>query len=320
MKSAQPFIVALTLCAVTTLSSTTALAVDGVRWPSPTNTTSADPVAAVRWPWGGWTCALSRQTGLARTAQSTLNTLDQHMTQHPNDARTVALRAIPLRLLERFDEARQTIDRARALDANSVDDPDVQLTHAFLLARAGSYEAAVHAAQGILPRLVGPLDKRIEATLEVARWSLLRGTAGTADALGLLRGAAAVQPSPVDSLRAALAFALLLDQKVDEARFVARSGAIPLLNPTSHQAVRPSTGTLAPYLVDAAAASAMAYTASAYDCVTAVEALSQSLQISTEVRRVLTDALAVARTVVRPREPTVASPLFRARSSATWDD
>jgi hypothetical protein len=202
-----------------------------------------------------------------------------------------------------LDEARAAIARARALDANSVSDPDVALTDAFLLARAGSYEAAVRAGQEVLPRLSGTLDTRVEATVEVARWSLLRGPSGVADALSLLRGAAAVQSSPSDALRALLCLTLLLEQKVDEARFVARSGTLPVITTV---ATRPLRGTLAPSLVDVAAAVALAYSGDGLSAIGLLESLAQSQQISSELRQVVSQALPLARIPPRPQiiEPT----------------
>ncbi len=273
-----------------------ALAIDGVRWPSTTTTVSTDPLRALRWPSGGWTFVLSSNRSLATPAQTALNLLDVQMRQRPVDARVMALRAVPLRLLERLPEARQAIDQARSLDPASVEDPDVALTDAFLLAKAGSYEAAVRAAQGVLPRLSGTLENRIEATIEVARWSLMRGNAGVSAALSLLRGAAAVQTTPGTPLVVALSFTLLLDQKIDEARFVARSSA---LMPSSN----PPLGTLAPGLVDTAWSAANAYTAAGYNSVPLLVTASTSTQIPTDFRRVIVDALQIARGVARPREP-----------------
>ena len=53
------------------LSPAPARAIDGVRWPSTATAHRADPLAAVRWPHGGWSCALSRDvSGTARSGIS----------------------------------------------------------------------------------------------------------------------------------------------------------------------------------------------------------------------------------------------------------
>ncbi|MFO0559854.1 MAG: hypothetical protein U0269_17675 [Polyangiales bacterium] len=287
-------VAAFALC----FSSAEARAIDGVRWPTTAVATRADPIAALRWPNGGWTCVLSRDaTNTPRQAQTAITLLDRRIADNPRDARALAARAVALRLLERIDDAQRALDRAKSLDATVVDDPDVALTDAFLLARAGQFERAVIAARRALPRLSGSLDARVEASVEVARWSLRRGTEGLAPALAILREAAAVQ-SPDPSLRATLAFALALAGRNDEAREVARSGPVP-----SAATARAARGTLAQDVLDAAVGVAISLSDHAYDAAPVLERSSSAQGVPESFRAAINSALQLARSTPRPPPP-----------------
>ncbi len=254
------------------LTPAPARAIDGVRWPSTTPIHRADPLAAVRWPNGGWSCALSRDvSSTARSAQLALAVLDRRIAENDRDARAHAARAVVLRLLERTDESRAALDRALSLDPSRLDDPDVALTRGLLLARGGRYAAAVRTALVALPRLTGPLSDRVEASVEIARWSILRGVEGLPDALAILRASAATQPRD-PHLRATLATVLLLLGRESDAREVARAGDLPNLRASVRP---PSRGTIAPALVDAAAALAASLTDHPADAATTLRASAQ---------------------------------------------
>lgn len=307
------FALASVACALCTSFAAPSFAIDGVRWPTTAVASRTDPIAALRWPNGGWTCALSRETSTPRAAQTALALLDRRVADNPRDARAHAGRAVALRLLERIEDAQRALDRARALDATVVDDPDVGLTQAFLLARAGQLEEAVSAARRVLPRLSGALDARVEASIEVARWSLRRGREGVAPALAILREAAAVQP-PDAVLRGTLAFALMLDGHDAEAREVARSG--PLLSASGVRIVR---GTLSPELVDASLAVALSLSDHAYDATEALQRANGSRVLPEAFRGVISNALQVASSTPRPPPP----PPVRARPELRgeeWDE
>jgi tetratricopeptide (TPR) repeat protein len=286
-------------------SSTEARAIDGVRWPTSAVVTRADPIAALRWPNGGWTCVLSRDFASARQAQAALTLLDRRIADHPRDARAFAARAVALRLLDRIEDAQRSLDQAKSLDATVVSDPDVALTDAFLLARAGQFERAVTVARRVLPRLSGSLDARIDASVEIARWSLRRGTEGLPEALAILREAAAVR-APDPALRATLAFALALAGRNDEAREVARSGPIP-----SSATARAPRGTLAQEILDASIGVALSFTDRAYDAVSLLERTSSAQGVPESFRTLIHDALRVARSAPRPPPP----PAVRVRRS-----
>jgi hypothetical protein len=287
-------VVAFALC----FASAEAWAIDGVRWPTTAVATRADPIAALRWPNGGWTCVLSRDsTNTPRQAQAALTLLDRRIADNPRDARALAARAVALRLLERIEDAQRALDRAKALDAAVVDDPDVALTDAFLLARAGQFERAVSVARRALPRLSGSLEARGEASVEVARWSLRRGTEGVAQALAILREAAAVQ-SPDPSLRATLAFTLALAGRNDEAREVARSGPVPSATTT-----RAARGTLAQDILDASVGVAISLSDHGYDAAPVLERTSAAQGVPESFRAAINSALQVARSTPRPPPP-----------------
>ncbi len=290
--------------------STEALAIDGVRWPTSAAINRNDPIAALRWPAGGWTCVLSRDTVTTpRAAQTALTLLDRRVADRPSDARAHAYRAVALRLLARPDEARRAIDRALAIDATVTDDPDVGLTRAYLLANEGQLQQAVDVARRALPRLSGALDARLEASVEVARWSLQRGTDGVAPALSILRESAAVQP-PDPTLRSTLAFALVLAGRQDEAREVARSGPVVT---TGSTAPRPLRGTLVPDVVDAAAGVAVSLSDHAYDAAQILERTSSATTVPASIRPALSSALQVARATPRPPPPPPPPPTIRRR-------
>lgn len=300
------------LVALTLVSSapTVALAIDGVRWPTSAAINRNDPIGALRWPVGGWTCVLSRDTVTTpRAAQTALTLLDRRVADRPTDARAYAYRAVALRLLARPDEARRSLDRAIALDATVVDDPDVGLTRAFLLANQGQFQQAVDAARRALPRLSGPLDARLEASIEVARWSLQRGADGVAPALAILRESAAVQP-PDPTLRSTLAFTLVLAGRNDEAREVARSGPVVTAGAA---APRPARGTLLPDVVDAAAGVAVALSDHAYDATALLERTATATNVPASIRPALNSALQVARSTPRPPPPPPPPPQQRRR-------
>lgn len=295
---------------VSAIAPSPALAIDGVRWPTSAVINRNDPIGALRWPIGGWTCVLSRDTVTTpRAAQTALTLLDRRVADRPNDARAHAYRAVALRLLARPDEARRAIDRAIALDATVVDDPDVGLTRAFLLANDGQYQQAVDAARRALPRLSGALDARLEASLEIARWSLQRGPDGVAPALAILRESAAVQP-PDPTLRSTLAFTLVLAGRNDEAREVARSGPVVIAGAA---APRPIRGTLLPDVVDAAAGVAVSLSDHAYDAAQILERTSSATNVPASIRPVLNSALQVARATPRPPPPPPPPPTLRRR-------
>lgn len=272
-------------------------AIDGVRWPTAAVASRTDPIAALRWPNGGWTCVLSRDAvNTPRAAQAALALLDRRISDNPRDARALAARAVALRLLERVDDAQRALDRARSLDAAVLDDPDVALTHAFLLARAGQFEQAVTAARLVLPRLSGALDARVDASVEVARWALRRGPTGVPSALAILREAAAVQP-PDPSLRATLAFALALAGRNEEAREVARSGPVPAAS------MRPLRGTLAQDVLDASIGVAISLSDHAYDATAVLERSTSAQGVPEAFRTTINSALQVARSTPRPPPP-----------------
>jgi Flp pilus assembly protein TadD len=129
-------------------------------------------------------------------------------------------------MLQRFDEAASVLERAGPA---ALDDTDAALTKAYLLARAQQYEAAVAMARSAMPRLEGQAGvggRRAELAVEVARWSMARGPDGLPDAVAILREVAALG-SPDSMTRATLALALAREGHADEAREVARTGALP---------------------------------------------------------------------------------------------
>jgi hypothetical protein len=155
-----------------------------VHWPSiaPSRDSRADPIASVRWNTEGWVLA-----GTAAPAHMALNEVDSLLAIRGDDSLLHAQRAVVLRVVQRFDQARAEITSAIARDPTVLDDPDVALTHAYLTARAGQWAEAVAIARRAVPRLEGNEEARAQIVVEIARWSMARGPEGLDDAIGLLR-------------------------------------------------------------------------------------------------------------------------------------
>jgi tetratricopeptide (TPR) repeat protein len=291
------------------LAPSPARAIDGVRWPTAALTDRGDPLSPVRWPQGGWSFTLSGDlTSAARAAQVALAVFDRRIAENPRDARSLAGRAVILRLLGRSDESRRALDRALALDGTLIEDADVALTRAMLSALAGQYAAAVRDGRVALARLGGSLIDRVEVSVELARWSLLRGPEGLPEALAVLREAATT--SVRDShQRASLAAVLLLLGREVEAREVARSGDLPDVRFSLN---RPARGTLFPVVMNGVAALAASLTDRAPAAVTLLRETARAPELSSfqgAVSRALTRASSVRSPASRPAADLV-NPLF----------
>lgn len=203
-----------------------ARAVNGeVRWPaaSPSASAALDPLAPLRWSSAreGWTATYpARREELTREFEAAAQRAGW------SEARLLAGRAVLARLYRDFAQARGLIERAGALDATALDDPDVTLTRAYLAAQQERWEEAVTILRSALPRLGGNADQRIAAILEGAHWSMARGPAGLPEALSLLREASALREL-LPMVRATLALALFRAGSEAEAREVASGGQLP---------------------------------------------------------------------------------------------
>jgi tetratricopeptide (TPR) repeat protein len=268
----------------------------GVEWPGATTseTEAADPLAPARWEVEmAWTTASPMR--LEQLAER----LAQQLRRTPDAATTLAARAVVLRALGRFDDARASLDRALARDPGVLADPDVALTHAYLLARGHRYAEAVAAARPAFARLGGRREAREELVLEVARWSMARGPEGLDDAIGLLRDLAALGP-PAPMVRATLALALVRQGRIDEAREVARGGQLPAPYMGATQQRR---GTVVPGEGDAAVGVALVLAGRGRD---AVEPLARAAgTVPAPWRPGMADFLAQARRAA-PAEPAPA--------------
>ncbi|MDP3278077.1 MAG: hypothetical protein Q8Q09_23025 [Deltaproteobacteria bacterium] len=277
----------------------------GVRWPVQAVTGQSDPLSALRWPNGGWTCTLSLDSSTPRAAQRALLLLDRRVQLSDQDASVYAARAVVLRLLHRLDDSQRSLDRARQLDPTTLLDPDVMLTEAFLHAARGRYVDAVTRGRAALPRLSGPLGMRIEASVEIARWSLMRGAEGADDALALLREATLLSPTP--ALRSTMVFALVVAGRVEQAQRMARSGA---LLPASQAAAQPSRGTLSLSLVRASAAVALSLSAEAARATEALDLALADRALPAAIRETVVTAR--ARAASAPRTVEAPAPVLRA--------
>jgi tetratricopeptide (TPR) repeat protein len=274
-------------------AGTAAWAVDPLDWPSSNApfATDQDPIASLRWDSTvAWTSAQPA------SLEPLLRRLDAQLRATPSVAALRADRAVVLRAMGRFDEARDELDRAVAQDHAVLDDPDVGLTRAYLTAQAQHFDEAVADALDVLPRLVGLREARVEIALEVARWSMARGTEGLPDALAVLREATALGP-PDPMVRATLALALARQGRTDEAREVARGGLLPLSYAGPGATHR---GSLTPGEADAAVGVALWLAGQAHE---AVEPLARAATtVPPPWRAQTTEALALAR-----RSPAVVS-------------
>jgi len=197
-----------------------------VAWPRPAALSDArhDPIATLRWSWeSAWVAA--RPSRIAAVVAS----WDSAVAARVSSARLDAWRSIAQRLEGDFDESRRLLDRAMRADPSVLDDPDVAITSAFHSARSGDLAAAVERIRGVLAR-VGSERARSALALEVARWSMLRGPDGLADAESVMRdqlGTAASDPM----VRATLALVLMRADRRDEAVAVASGGTLPPAEP-----------------------------------------------------------------------------------------
>jgi tetratricopeptide (TPR) repeat protein len=195
-----------------------------VHWPTraPSRDSRIDPIASVRWNTEGWVL-----TGTAAPAQMALGDVESLLAIHGgNDPLLHAQHAVVLRIVQRFDLARAELAAAMTRDPTVLDDPDVALTHAYLTARQGQYAEAVAIARRALPRLDGNDEARAQIVLEIARWSMARGSEGLDDAITLLREVSGPSAGAAVA-RATLTLALHRRGLEDEAREVARSADLP---------------------------------------------------------------------------------------------
>lgn len=241
-----------------------------------------DPIAALRWSAESWI------TMTPARAESVLTEIDRRLRQSPGAANWLSYRAVALRILMRYDDARASLDQAVAMDTAVLQDPDVALTTAYLAARAQQWAAAVSTARGALPRVNAPVDHRSSLALEIARWSMARGREGLPDAIAVLREVAALGP-PERMVRATLALALWRDGRTDEAREVASGGM-----PTAYEAMNTTRrGSVLPGEGDAAVGVALVLGGRAHD---AVAPLSRAVNTVPEPwRPSISEFLATAR-------------------------
>jgi hypothetical protein len=177
-----------------------------------------------------------RSDGFARFRWESLGTW---RTPAPAEARTFlanlerlpptesqSMRVVLLRLLGREEEVRVALSTAIARSALVLDDPDVALTAAWMAARHGDFAQATALGRRALARMntqnVQTLQRRESLVLEVARWSMARGSDGLPDAIALLRGHT-VLVAASSMVRATLALCLLRQGHVDEARWTVTS-------------------------------------------------------------------------------------------------
>jgi Flp pilus assembly protein TadD len=281
----------LLLSAVVLLAAPLAQAAGRARWPVPVGQTGAlDLLAPVRW---------ESEPAWTSVSPARLEYLLQQIESAPPPAR-LAASAVLLRGLGRFDDARTALTRAVAADPTVLQDPDVALTHAYLLARAQRYAEAVAAARPVFPQLGGRADARTELALEVARWSMARGADGLAEALAVLRTVTALGP-PEPMLRATLALALTRAGRLEEAREIARSGPLP---PVSAALAAQQRGSLLPGEGDAAVGVALLLVGRGRE---AIEPLARAVgRVPAPWRASLDESLASARRApAPPREEPV---------------
>jgi len=189
---------------------------DGVSWPRPLLRDASDPIASLRWQSHAWVART-----IARSHTEALRRLDARIAAAPLDASAHAMRSIALRALQRFVESQAALDRAVALDVHVMDDPDVLLTAAYLDARSQRWLDAVGFARRAIPRLsTGRLDARRGLLLEVAVWSMARGSDGLAEAMDLVRELL-LDPEPPPVAFAMLALAQYRSGDVASARATA---------------------------------------------------------------------------------------------------
>jgi hypothetical protein len=187
--------------------------------------------AAFDWP--VTESVVTRTDGFARFRWESLATW---RTPAPAEARTFlanlarlppsesqVMRVVLLRLLGREEEVRIALSEAITSSALVLDDPDVALTAAWMAARQGDFAQATAWGKRALTHMnthsVQTLQRREVLVLEVARWSMARGSEGLADAIAVLRGhVALVAASPM--VRATLALCLLRQGHTDEARWM----------------------------------------------------------------------------------------------------
>jgi tetratricopeptide (TPR) repeat protein len=83
-----------------------------------------------------------------------------------------------------LDEAAQAFDKARAIDARSVEDPGTMHDLAKVLARSGKRDEALAVYRALVPRvdLLGTPDRRVSVLIEAAHVSMAAEAAGTATA------------------------------------------------------------------------------------------------------------------------------------------
>ena len=267
-----------------------------VHWPAagPGHDAPVDPIQGVRWNNEGWVLI-----GTAAPAQIALSDLDGMLAVRPESAALHGDRAVVLRVLQRFDEARAELARTIALDPRVTDDPDIALTDAYLAARSGHFDDAVTAARRALPRLDGSDELRGQLVLEIARWSMARGPDGLDDAVSLLREVSGPSASAAVA-RATLALALHRRGREDEAREVAQSADLP--SPYTSTTLRP--GAVIDGETDAALGTAYLLAGRGYQARTFLEA---ALDRAPHVWRASIEAsLAEAR---RAAAPSVVAPL-----------
>jgi hypothetical protein len=262
-------------------------------WPSADTSAQApgDLIASVRWGAEPWIATD------VTTPQNALAQIDALVAQPSPPPRLLAARSVVLRVLQRFDDARTSLDLAVARDPHVLDDPDVGLTAGYLAARQHQYDVAFARGRAALPRVEASDDERANLAIELARWSMARGPTGLTDAIAVLREATFV--STRSMLRATLALAYSRAGRVDEAREVARGGQLP----TPYEAIAEARrGGLLNSEADAALGTALLLTGRGHD---AIDPLTRAAASSPAPWRAsLNESLAAARrTPARAPEP-----------------
>lgn len=204
------------------LLAPTALASGRVQWPTGhSSSTTDDPIATLR-----WNAEAAWITGSIPRAERALSRIEDSLRQQPRTAMLFAYRAVARRALGQFQQSQDDLRRAVTMDPAVLEDPDVALTHAYLLAREQRFAEAVSTARRAFPRIAGSVEVCTELVLEIARWSMARGPEGLADALTVLREITALGP-PTPMVRATLALVLARQGAIDQAREIARGGPLP---------------------------------------------------------------------------------------------
>ena len=205
---------ALALASTTVFAASRASAFE---WPTAVRTERADdPIARFRW---------DRLSAWRSTATNELRASLATLSSGPQDAPSLAARAVILRLLRRDADARECLRHAREMspERDVLDDPDVALTAAFLSAREGDFTEAASLGARALARMPPPAPQdalhREALTLEISRWSMARGPDGLRDAEFVLSAFASVTPAS-PALRTTLALVLSREGRVDEARLL----------------------------------------------------------------------------------------------------